>query len=239
MTAGLRAFRHKCGICLIWNNFGCLFVIYGSLNDAGSSSGYLLRLKNKAKGMQSEAFLAWFEVAPRIFLGDATASSHSSNHWSNHEMPPPTNPQPYPLDGDLNQRAKSWPAWIITGHISLQTTSTTCASPYETTRLIKVYYFLLWCDNVFRLVCTDVSDEPAVSIFKATAARYSHIPSALPTCCFFMRVHLKVSCRIGSDVTSNDKVKEAVAVELRNCTGTWVVEMKKREISDKTAGDLA
>ena len=33
-----------------------------------------------------------------------------------------------------------------------------------------------------------------------------------------MRVHLKVSCIIGSDVTSNDKVKEAVAAELRICT---------------------
>jgi hypothetical protein len=39
-------------------------------------------------------------------------------------------------------------------------------------------------DNVFRLVCTDVSDEPAVSILKVCAARYSHIPFALITCYF-------------------------------------------------------
>jgi hypothetical protein len=68
-------------------------VIYGSLNDAGRSSSYLLRLKTKAKGMQSEAFLAWSEVAFRIFLGDATASSHSPTHWSNHETPQPANRQ--------------------------------------------------------------------------------------------------------------------------------------------------
>jgi hypothetical protein len=40
-------------------------------------------------------------------------------------------------------------------------------------------------DNVFRLVCTDVSDKPAVSILKVSAARYSHIPSALTTCYFY------------------------------------------------------
>ena len=56
---------------------------------------------------------------------------------------------------------------------------------------------------------------------------------------FFMRVHLKVSCSIGRDVMSNDKVKEAVAAELSNCTGTWVEEIKKREVSDTTAGDPA
>jgi len=65
--------------------FVCLctesLAICASLNDAGSSSGYLLRLKNKAKGMRCEAFLAWFEVASGLF-------------W---ETPPPANPQPYPL----------------------------------------------------------------------------------------------------------------------------------------------
>jgi hypothetical protein len=84
-----------------------------------------------------------------------------------------------------------------------------------------VYCFLLWCDDVFRLVCIDVSDVPAVSIFKVTDRRdiLSH-PIRVANLLFFMSVYLKVSCSIGSYVTSNDRVKEAVAVELRNCTGT-------------------
>jgi len=77
-------------------------VTYDSVNDAGSSSGYLLRLKKKAKECSRKRSLAWSEVASRIFLGDATASSHSPTHWPNHETPPAANPQPYPLDGDLN-----------------------------------------------------------------------------------------------------------------------------------------
>jgi hypothetical protein len=72
---------------------------------------------------------------------------------------------------------------------------------------------------VFRLVCTDVSDEPAVSVFSDRREILSH-PIRVTNLLFFVRVHLKVSCSIGSDVTSNDKVKEAVAVELRKCIGT-------------------
>jgi hypothetical protein len=70
----------------------------------------------------------------------------------------------------------------------------------------------IWCVPTFQTnLLSPFSKRPPQD---ALTSHPHHQPA------IFMRVHLKISCSIGSDVTSNDKMKEAVAVELKNCTGT-------------------